>query len=89
MTARENIRVALIGYGYAGKTFHAPLIQSVPGLQLVGVGSSRPDRVLADLRGVARLVFRQVQRFPGKQRRATSTQCVMTEKELAALERRT
>ena len=52
MTARENIRVALIGYGYAGKTFHAPLIQSVPGLQLVGVGSSRPDRVLADLRGV-------------------------------------
>jgi glycosyltransferase involved in cell wall biosynthesis len=45
--------------------------------------------VLADLRGVARLVFRQVQRFPGKQRRVTSTQCVMTEKELAALERRT
>jgi predicted dehydrogenase len=52
MTAGENIRVALIGYGYAGKTLHAPLIQAVPGLQLVVVGSSRPDKVLADLRGV-------------------------------------
>jgi predicted dehydrogenase len=52
MTEGENIRVALIGYGYAGKTFHAPLIQSVPGLQLAIVGSSRPDRVLADLQGV-------------------------------------
>lgn len=52
MTEGENIRVALIGYGYAGKTFHAPLIQSVPGLQLAIVGSSRPDRVLADLKGV-------------------------------------
>jgi predicted dehydrogenase len=49
---KKNIRVGLIGYGYAGKTFHAPLIQSVPGLQLVVVGSSRPDKVLADLRGV-------------------------------------
>jgi glycosyltransferase involved in cell wall biosynthesis len=39
--------------------------------------------VLADLKGMARL------RFPGKQRRAASTQCVMTEVELAALERRT
>ncbi len=52
MTEGENIRVSLIGYGYAGKTLHAPLIQSVPGLQLVVVGSSRPDRVLADLRDV-------------------------------------
>jgi predicted dehydrogenase len=48
----KKIRVGLIGYGYAGKTFHAPLIQSVPGLQLVVVGSSRPERVLADLRDV-------------------------------------
>lgn len=52
MTVGEDIRVALIGYGYAGKTLHAPLIQSVPGLQLVVVGSSRPDKVLADLPGV-------------------------------------
>jgi predicted dehydrogenase len=46
---QKNIRVGLIGYGYAGKTFHAPLIRSVSGLQLVVVGSSRPDKVLADL----------------------------------------
>ena len=45
----KNIRVGLIGYGYAGKTFHAPLIQSVPGLELKVVGSSRRDAVLADL----------------------------------------
>ncbi|MDE5429095.1 oxidoreductase, partial [Raoultella ornithinolytica] len=31
--AREgkNINIALIGYGFVGKTFHAPLIQSVEG----------------------------------------------------------
>jgi len=44
----SRIRVGLIGYGYAGKTFHAPLIRAVPGLDLTHVGSSRPERVLAD-----------------------------------------
>src|SRR3984893_9743810 len=48
----KNIRVGLIGYGYAGKTFHAPLIQSVAGLQLTVVGSSKRDTVLADIPGV-------------------------------------
>jgi predicted dehydrogenase len=43
------IRVGLIGYGYAGRTFHAPLIRSVSGLALTVVGSSRPDVVLASL----------------------------------------
>jgi predicted dehydrogenase len=42
------IRVALIGYGYVGKTFHAPLVRAVPGLQLTVIGSSRPDHVLGD-----------------------------------------
>jgi predicted dehydrogenase len=42
------VRVGLIGYGYAGKTFHAPLIQSVAGLKLMIVGSSKRDEVLAD-----------------------------------------
>ena len=42
------IRVGLIGYGYAGKTFHAPLIQSMEGLLLGGVASSRPEKVQAD-----------------------------------------
>ena len=36
------LRAGLIGYGYAGKTFHAPLLRAVPGLELTVVGSSRP-----------------------------------------------
>jgi predicted dehydrogenase len=46
------IRVGLIGYGYAGRTFHAPLIRSVSGLALTVVGSSKPDVVRASLPGV-------------------------------------
>jgi predicted dehydrogenase len=49
----ETIRVGLIGYGFAGKTYHAPLIQSVPGLKLTIVGSSKPEVVRGDLPGVA------------------------------------
>jgi predicted dehydrogenase len=48
----QTIRVGLIGYGYAGKTFHAPLIQSVPGLSLTVVGSTKPDAVQAAIPGV-------------------------------------
>src|ERR1700744_4600131 len=47
--ASKAIRVALIGYGYAGKTFHAPLISATPGLTLSLVGSSRPEAVLKEL----------------------------------------
>src|SRR5262249_36712507 len=45
MTKRNHkmIRVGLIGYGYAGKTFHAPLIQSMPGLVLTVIGSSKRE----------------------------------------------
>lgn len=42
------LRVGLIGYGYAGKTFHAPLIAGVPGLQLAAVASRDAARVHAD-----------------------------------------
>jgi predicted dehydrogenase len=48
----RTIRVGLIGYGYAGKTFHAPLIQSVPGLSLTVVGSSKPEIVHAAIPNV-------------------------------------
>ncbi len=48
----RHVNVALIGYGYAGKTFHAPLIVSVPGLRLAAVVSSAPDRVQRDLPNV-------------------------------------
>jgi predicted dehydrogenase len=43
------IGVALIGYGYAGKTFHAPLIRSVDGLELAVVVSRDAAKVHADL----------------------------------------
>ncbi|MFT3761283.1 MAG: oxidoreductase [Pseudoxanthomonas sp.] len=53
MDASAPIPVALIGYGYAGKTFHAPLIAATPGLALRRVASRRADDVLADLPDVA------------------------------------
>lgn len=43
-----SIRVALIGYGFAGQTFHAPLIAATPGLQLSVVGSRDAGKVQAD-----------------------------------------
>jgi predicted dehydrogenase len=45
----RTIRVGLIGYGFAGKVFHAPLIRSVPGLALTVVGSSRRESLQADI----------------------------------------
>jgi predicted dehydrogenase len=59
------IRVSLIGYGYVGKTFHAPLVRAVPGLQLAVVGSSRPERVLADFPGVIVCPFMEAATHPG------------------------
>lgn len=44
----EPVNVALLGYGYAGKTFHAPLISNVAGLTLAKVVSSSSEKVLAD-----------------------------------------
>lgn len=43
------INVALIGYGFVGKLFHAPLIRAVPGLNLKIVVSSDASKVNADL----------------------------------------
>jgi predicted dehydrogenase len=48
----KPLRVALIGYGFAGKTFHAPLINAATGLALTHVVSSDPAKVLADWPGV-------------------------------------
>ncbi|HYE00587.1 MAG TPA: oxidoreductase [Alphaproteobacteria bacterium] len=44
-----TIATGLIGYGYAGATFHAPLIAAAPGLRLAAVASSKPERVRAEL----------------------------------------
>jgi len=48
MTAPSPLNVALVGYGYVGKTFHAPLIAATPGLSLHSVVSSDPAKVAAD-----------------------------------------
>ena len=40
--------VALVGYGYAGKTFHAPLIAAAKGLRLHTVVSRQGDVVKTD-----------------------------------------
>jgi len=43
-----SLNTALIGYGFAGKTFHAPLISACPDLSLHTVVSTRPEAVHAD-----------------------------------------
>ena len=53
MSEPAPLRVALIGYGFAGKTFHAPLIAATPGLELAVVGSSDAAKVAADLPAAA------------------------------------
>jgi predicted dehydrogenase len=45
----KTINIALIGYGFVGKTFHAPLIQSVDGLKLAVVSSRDADKVKRDI----------------------------------------
>ena len=47
--AMQPLRVALIGYGYAGRVFHAPLIRAVQGLSLDFVASRDAGKVHADL----------------------------------------
>ncbi|MGI4800840.1 MAG: oxidoreductase [Janthinobacterium lividum] len=46
---RGLIRVGLVGYGFVGRTFHAPLIGAVEGLSLDAVASSDAGKVRADL----------------------------------------
>lgn len=48
----DSIRVGLVGYGFAGKTFHAPLIAGTPGLELAAISSSDAHKVLADWPGM-------------------------------------
>ncbi len=46
------IRVGLIGYGYAGRTFHAPLLAAEPGMALTLVASGDAAKVHADWPGM-------------------------------------
>jgi predicted dehydrogenase len=47
------VNVAVVGYGYAGRVFHAPLVAATPGLALHTVVSSDAARVRADFPEVA------------------------------------
>jgi len=47
-----EIGVGLVGYGFAGSVFHAPLIGSVAGLRLRIVATTRREQVERDLPGV-------------------------------------
>ena len=44
-----SVKAALIGYGYAGRVIHAPLIRAAQGLDLAAIVSSRPADVHAGL----------------------------------------
>jgi predicted dehydrogenase len=46
--AMHSLNVALIGYGYAGKTFHAPVISHTPGLTLAAIMVRNPEQAAAD-----------------------------------------
>ncbi|POZ63643.1 oxidoreductase [Chromobacterium alticapitis] len=45
----KTLKAGLLGFGYAGSTFHAPLLLSVDGVELRAVASSKPERVHAML----------------------------------------
>lgn len=45
---QQVLNVALVGYGFVGQVFHAPLISHTPGLRLHSVASSNARKVLAD-----------------------------------------
>jgi predicted dehydrogenase len=47
LTSTLPIRVALVGFGRAGRALHTPLVQSTAGFELSVVVSSRPDDVRA------------------------------------------
>ncbi len=51
-TLPSDIRVALIGYGFVGKTFHVPLLGATPGLRLAVVASRQKAAVLSALPAV-------------------------------------
>jgi predicted dehydrogenase len=44
----QPLNVALLGYGFVGKTFHAPLLTNVPGLRLTHIVSSDSAKVKKD-----------------------------------------
>ncbi|WP_419758213.1 oxidoreductase [Acidisoma sp.] len=56
MVEASPIRTAIIGYGYVGRTFHAPLIRATPGFALTVIGSRRPETAVRETAPEARVV---------------------------------
>lgn len=50
---KESFNVGVVGYGFASQTFHVPLIQATPGLELIAVSSSDAAKVHRGLPSVA------------------------------------
>jgi len=48
LMSTSPVRVALVGYGNAGRIFHAPLVSGMPGLALRCIVSSKPETVAGD-----------------------------------------
>jgi predicted dehydrogenase len=48
----DEIRVGLIGFGFASRTFHVPLLLATPGYRIIVVSSHRPAEVQTVLPGV-------------------------------------
>lgn len=49
----KSLRVGLVGYGFSGQTFHAPVLSAVSGMELAAVVNSQADKVTAEWPGVA------------------------------------
>jgi predicted dehydrogenase len=43
-TPMSPVRFGLLGYGFGGRRFHAPLLGAAPGVDFMGVVTSSPDR---------------------------------------------
>ena len=50
--ASNRLRVAILGYGWVTKYFHIPMVQAVPELSLVALGSARIDQAKAENPGL-------------------------------------
>lgn len=43
-----TLRAGLVGYGFAGQTFHAPVLSAVPGIELAAIVTSQADKARTD-----------------------------------------
>ncbi|MDX1654566.1 MAG: oxidoreductase [Candidatus Competibacteraceae bacterium] len=43
-----SLSVGLIGYGYSGQTFHAPVLSTIPDLRLAAIVTSQPNKAATD-----------------------------------------